>query len=102
MLRLNLTTTENTTMEISIRALRLPCKLVLDDYQGFLSEAKKQGEDNYQMAQKIADLGFVRVYGVGDSADGIPLLNTGVQFKGQSIGLSESELKYFTAHPAEF
>lgn len=89
-------------METSIAKLRLPCKLVLDDYQGFLENAKLQGDKNYRMAQVIADLGFVRVFGVGYTTDGITLLNTGIEFDGQDIGLAESELKYFTAHGAGF
>lgn len=98
MLRFNLTTTERTTMELSIRKLPMPCKLVLDDYQGFLAYAKAQGEDNLKMAQQIADRGFVRCYHMGMSITGVGLVATDLMFNGEEIGLAEDELKFFTAH----
>lgn len=102
MLRFNLTTTERVTMEISIRKLPLPCKLVLNDYQGFLAHAKVQGEDNLKMAQDIADRGFVRCYHLGMSTTGIELIATDLTFHGEEVGLSEDELKFFTAHSVGF
>ncbi len=82
-------------MKMKLREVSLPAKLVLIDHQGFLSLAKEQGEDNYAMAKKIADIGFVRVYGIA-YAGHIPLLVTDVMYNGQEVGLSQPELDFFT------
>lgn len=90
-------------MKYSISNMELPCKLVLDDYQGFLDNAAKQGEANLKMAKVIADLGFVRVFGIGYANDGVTsLLNTGIEFNGMDIGLAVEELEFFTVHSAGF
>lgn len=102
MLRFNLTTTEKTTMKYKLVNLELPCKLVLDDYQGFLDYAKAQGKDNLTMAKQIADQGFVRCYSLGYSKTGVELVSTDLTFNGDEIGLDADELQFFTLHSAGF
>lgn len=87
-------------LENGMTALTLPCKLVLVDYQGFLENSKHQGEGCHDLAKVIADLGFVRVYGIGYNDGNIPLLNTGIQHNGSEIGLALDELRFFTVHKA--